>query len=73
MDLVSVDVTDIAGVETGDEAVIIGHQGSARIAAEEIAAEIGTIPYEVFCSVSSRVPRVYRSGGIERLRSKFIP
>ena len=73
MDLVSVDVTGIEGVETGDEAVIIGRQAGERIAAEEIAGAIGTIPYEVFCSVSSRVPRVYRSSGIERLRSKFIP
>ena len=73
MDLVSVDVTDIAGVETGDEAVVIGQQGNDRIAVEEVARQVGTIPYEVFCSVSSRVPRVYRSSGIERLRSKFIP
>lgn len=71
MDLVSVDVTGIPGVVVGDEVILLGRQQGERIAAEEIAEKIGTIPYEVFCSVSSRVPRIYRSGSETRLRSKF--
>lgn len=58
MDLTLVDVTDVPGAEVGDEVVIIGSQGSNQITAEEVAAEIGTISYEVTCSLSNRVPRV---------------
>jgi len=63
MDLTTIDVTDVADVETGDEVVIIGTQGANHISAEEIAASIGTISYEVTCRVSERVPRVTVSSG----------
>jgi alanine racemase len=56
MDLVTIDVTDIPDAATGDEVVLLGD----GITASEIAARIDTIPYEVFCSISTRVPRVYR-------------
>ncbi|MDP2689494.1 MAG: alanine racemase [Deltaproteobacteria bacterium] len=59
MDLTMCDVTGIPGASPGDEAVIIGAQGEAGITAEEVASTIGTISYEVFCGISSRVPRVY--------------
>jgi len=59
MDLTIVDVTEIPGVEIDDEAVIIGRQGGREITAEEMAAQIGTIAYEVTCGISDRVPRVY--------------
>ena len=71
MDLITVDVTDLDDVRIGDEVVLMGHQGKERISAEEIAARIGTISYEVFCAVSSRVPRVYESGGQVVVRSRF--
>ncbi|HLG14177.1 MAG TPA: alanine racemase [Blastocatellia bacterium] len=57
MDLTLVDVTDVAGVAIRDEAVIIGRQGLVEITAEDVAAQIGTVSYEVCCGVSSRVPR----------------
>lgn len=64
MDMASIDVTQIAksvGVAVGDEVVLLGSQrgrmGSGLIRAEEIAARVGTIPYEVLCAVSRRVPR----------------
>jgi alanine racemase len=60
MDYVMVDATDIPGVSTGDEVVLLGKQGRERITAEEIAEKIHTISYEVFCSVGKRVPRVYK-------------
>ncbi len=60
MDLTIVDVTDVAGAEAGDEVVIIGRQGPVSITAEEVAASIQTISYEITCGVSARVPRVYR-------------
>ncbi len=59
MDLTMCDVTDIDGVEAGDEVVIIGSRGNKKIRAEDVAAKTGTISYEVFCSISKRVPRVY--------------
>lgn len=58
MDLTIIDVTDIEDVGTGDEVVIIGAQGAESINAEEIAASIGTLSYEVTCHISERVPRV---------------
>ncbi|MDO8519424.1 MAG: alanine racemase [Deltaproteobacteria bacterium] len=59
MDLTLVDVTDIGEVKTGDEAVLIGAQGSETVVAEEVAAWAETISYEILCGISSRVPRVY--------------
>lgn len=59
MDLIMADVTDIPGVQNGDEVVIIGTQGDQSITAEEVAARAGTISYEIFCRISQRVPRIY--------------
>jgi alanine racemase len=71
MDLVTIDVTDVEGAAFGDEVVLLGRQGDAEIAAEELAAKLDTINYEVFCNVSARVPRLYRDGGTARLRTRF--
>jgi alanine racemase len=59
MDLVTIDVTDVADAAPGDEVVLLGRQGDDEITAEELAGKLDTISYEVFCSVSARVPRVY--------------
>jgi len=56
MDFVTIDVTDIDGAAVGDEVTLLGD----GITADEIAARIDTIPYEVFCNVSARVPRIFR-------------
>ena len=58
MDQIMVDVTDIPGAQAGDEVVLLGRQGDEMIDADEMAAWIGTISYEVICSPSQRVPRV---------------
>lgn len=58
MDQLMVDVGN-ADVRVGDEAVLIGKQGEYRITAWDLAERIGTVPYEVLCSISARVPRVY--------------
>jgi alanine racemase len=58
MDMITVDVSDVT-VDTGDEVVIIGAQGHDRIDAREIAASIGTNPYEVLCRVGTRIERIY--------------
>ena len=44
-------------VSVGDEAVLIGAQAGARIAANEWARRLGTIGYEVTCAIARRVPR----------------
>jgi alanine racemase len=59
MDLCMVDVTDIPGVGLGDEVVLLGAQGEERIGAEELAAHVGSIAYEIVCAVGARVPRIY--------------
>jgi alanine racemase len=47
----------------GEEVVLIGRQDREVISAEEVAARLGTINYEITCMVASRVPRVYRKNG----------
>lgn len=58
MDMIIIDVTQLA-VQTGDEVVVIGSQGGDRIDVREMAATIGTIPYEILCRIGSRIERVY--------------
>jgi alanine racemase len=58
MDLTMIDVTDIAGVQPGDEVVLLGRQGDTEITADEMAAWANTISYEILTSISARVPRI---------------
>ena len=61
MDHTTVDVTDVEGVEVGDEVVLIGtqstDQGEEKVTAADVAKLTGTIPYEVVCGIGARVPR----------------
>ena len=61
MDQMMVDVTDVPEVREDDEAILWG--GTVSDTAETIARKTDTIPYEVLCGVSRRVPRVYRDHG----------
>lgn len=63
MDQFMVDVTDIEGVNEGDEVVLIGSQGSSSITVDEIASLDGTINYEIVCQLGKRIPRVYYRNG----------
>jgi alanine racemase len=59
MDMMMADVTELAAeVSLGSEVVLLGQQADARITAEEMSAICDTIPYEIFCAVGARVPRV---------------
>jgi alanine racemase len=58
MDMVALDVTGTA-VEPGDEVVFTGRQGGEEITVAEMAAWVGTIPYELLCRLGNRVERVY--------------
>lgn len=58
MDMLMADVSGL-DVSPGDEVVIIGSQDADRIDVREMAAQIGTIPYEILCRIGSRIERVY--------------
>jgi len=55
MDLCMIDVTNIPGVEEGDEVIIFGKE----LPIQKVAKQAGTIPYEILTGISSRVKRVY--------------
>jgi alanine racemase len=58
MDLTMVDVTDVEGVQLGDEVVLWGRQSGAEISVSEVAAWQGSITYEVLTRLGKRVPRI---------------
>jgi len=57
MDAITLDVTDVTGVQLGDVATLIGRDGDQVITAEEVAEWSGTISYEVLTSIGHRVER----------------
>ncbi len=61
MNLTMFDVTELEGVKPGDEVVLLGRQGGEEISADEIAAWMGTINYEVLCLLGNLNRRVYVS------------
>ncbi|KIE41284.1 alanine racemase [Geobacter anodireducens] len=65
MDWIMADVTHISGVTVGDEVTLLGcdREGNC-VRAEELAEWAGTIPYEIFCGISKRVPRIYLNPSI---------
>jgi alanine racemase len=63
MDNVTVDLGPSPQAAIGDPVTIIGRDGDQQQTAEQLAARIGTISYEVICGISARVPRVYHRDG----------
>ena len=61
MDQMMIDVGN-ASVKVGDEVVLIGRSGRTVLSGWDIARTLGTIPYEVTCAISHRVPRKYLHG-----------
>jgi alanine racemase len=59
MDQILVDVTALPQVAAGDEAVVIGKQGSEEILAKELADQAGTIPWDIFTGIGNRTHRFY--------------
>jgi alanine racemase len=59
MDQTTIDVTNQYDAKVGDEVVLIGNQGKNQISAEDVAASLGTINYEVTTAIASRVTREY--------------
>lgn len=60
MDQMLADVTNIPPAKIGQEVVLIGRQKDEFISSEELARLAGTIPYEIVCNLTHRVPRIYR-------------
>jgi len=61
MDQTIVDVSAIPDVACGDEVVLVGRQRGAEISIGEFSLWADTIPWETLCSITKRVPRIYRT------------
>ena len=68
MDMCMIDLTDRPGVDVGDEVEIFGPDNSVN----DMAEQAGTIPYELTCAVSKRVPRIYLRQGQEIARELLL-
>jgi len=61
MDMTLIDVTKVPGLRSGDWVTVMGAEKGAAIWADEIARQLGTIPYEILCGLHPRIQRVYHS------------
>lgn len=61
MDMIHCDLGPESTARAGDEVVLLGRQGKAAVEMAEFCAALETIPYEITCMISKRVPRIYRN------------
>jgi alanine racemase len=61
MDLTLADVTGLPGISVGDEVILLGSLDGLSMDAQEHATLANTVPYEILCGISKRVPRRYAS------------
>jgi len=61
MDQTIVDVTDVPGVHCGDQVTLVGRQDGAEDQHRRVQRWSDSIPWETLCSVTKRVPRIYRT------------
>jgi alanine racemase len=59
MDLTIIDVSRIANIKVGDEVILIGGTVAKKVDAIDLARWCESVPYEILCGISQRVPRVY--------------
>ena len=59
MDLLMIDVSEISGVQVGDEVVLMGRQGGEEIPCAELAERSNTITWEITTRIGARVRRVF--------------
>lgn len=59
MDLTTIDLTQSPHLQPGDEATLLGCEGDVCLDAQQIAKVAGTISYNILCSISARVRRIY--------------
>lgn len=60
MDLLMVDIGENSNINIGDKVVLLGTQQKKEISIFSLCKKLGTIPYEIMCSISNRVPRTYK-------------
>jgi len=78
MDMCTIDVSHIPDCQVGDVVTLMGKDGLEEITANDIAARVSTISYEILCMLGKRAPRVFlhkgQTGAVEpRLRRIYIP
>jgi alanine racemase len=59
MDQIMMEIGANSSIRVGDEVVLYGKQGNQQVTVEEVAGWVGTIPYEITCLITRRVPRVF--------------
>ena len=59
MDLTTIDISHADALRRGDQVTLLGTEGDASLDAQQIAKVAGTISYNILCSISARVKRVY--------------
>ncbi len=59
MDLTTIDLSHAPELQPGDEVTLLGAEGECSLDAQQLAKVAGTISYNILCSISSRVHRVY--------------
>ena len=59
MDLTTIDLSHAPQLVPGDEVTLLGREGDVTLDAQQIARVAGTISYNILCSISARVRRVY--------------
>ena len=64
MDMCMVDITSVSDAKAGDELTLFGYDDDGvRVPVERLAEASGTISYEILCTLSKRIARLYYSGG----------
>ena len=64
MDMCMVDITIVSDAKVGDELTLFGYdEAGVRVPVERLAQASGTISYEILCTLSKRIARLYYSGG----------
>lgn len=64
MDMCMVDITSVPDAKVGDELTLFGYdEDGVRVPVERLAQASGTISYEILCTLSKRIARLYYSGG----------
>jgi alanine racemase len=59
MDLTTIDLSHTTALGPGDEVTLLGTEGECSLDAQQLARAAGTISYNILCSISARVRRVY--------------
>ena len=59
MDLTTIDLSHAQALGPGDDVTLLGAEGEVELDAQQVARVAGTISYNILCSISARVRRVY--------------